>query len=114
MALILLAEDNEFLRNSSKLWLEVLGYVVRLARNGKEALALCQTETFDLVITDDEMPIMSGQALVHELRRIKPDLKIILRSAHAEPPDHGANAFVRKGDIEPTDLEKLIKSLLQA
>ena len=60
--------------------LERLGYEVVTETSSREALTLFirQPERFDLVITDMTMPGMTGKRLAEELRRIRPDIPIIL------------------------------------
>jgi len=57
---ILVAEDNKAIRDVVTWFLEFLGFEVALAGNGIEALAVFLESTFDLVLTDLEMPIMDG------------------------------------------------------
>ncbi|HXG67215.1 MAG TPA: PAS domain S-box protein [Blastocatellia bacterium] len=67
---ILVAEDEEALRHLAKNILSVLGYDVLLAKEGEEALRICQTNGrhIDLIVTDLVMPRMSGQELYERLR----------------------------------------------
>lgn len=77
---ILLVDDEAPLVELGREMLEVLGYEVVPRTSSLEALALfrAKPEAFDLVITDQTMPNMTGEALTHELRRIRPDIPIIL------------------------------------
>lgn len=52
--------------------------------SGQEALALSQTRSFDLVITDYMMPGLNGLQLAHLLKERQPDLKIILATGFIE------------------------------
>lgn len=75
---ILLAEDNDHLREAGQSILEELGYRVLLASNGREALAIFRaTPDIALVITDLIMPEMGGETLLHELKRLAPTRKIM-------------------------------------
>jgi CheY-like chemotaxis protein len=60
--------------------LEPLGYEVVTHTRSLEALAAFQAapDEFDLVIADQTMPVMTGELLVQELRRLRPDIPIIL------------------------------------
>ena len=66
--------------------LEPLGYTVTAIQSSKEALELFQKEPgkFDLVITDLFMPHMSGYELTQKLKRVKPDIPVILCTGYAE------------------------------
>jgi CheY-like chemotaxis protein len=75
---LLLVEDNENLREAGQSILELLGYRVLTAANGREALAVYGVEGgVDLVITDLVMPEMGGKELVRQLRRLDPNLKAL-------------------------------------
>ena len=88
---LLLVQDEARLREAGRSVLEMLGYRVETAANGREALALCQSPRWagsparriDLVITDLVMPEMGGEALLRELHRIRPDLPFIAVTGYA-------------------------------
>ncbi|HAY38637.1 MAG TPA: hybrid sensor histidine kinase/response regulator [Desulfobacteraceae bacterium] len=77
---ILLVDDEEDVLEMMHSMLERLGYQVISRLNGVKALEIFQkaSETFDLVITDQTMPKMTGMELIGELRLIRPDIPIIL------------------------------------
>jgi DNA-binding NtrC family response regulator len=84
--------------------LERYGYEVISCTRSKEALATFRAEPhrFDLVITDQTMPHMTGERLSQELRRVRPDIPIILCTGfshvmHAEKAKAmGIDAFLMK------------------
>jgi PAS domain S-box-containing protein len=78
--LILLVDDEEHVRKSTRLALEANNYQVVTGANGREALArlLENQDAIKLVITDLMMPVMSGLDLARALRGIKPGLKVIV------------------------------------
>ncbi len=57
---------------------------VQVASSGKEALALCEKETFDLVILDYLMPVMKGDTLAAAIKERLPHQPIIMITADAE------------------------------
>lgn len=65
---ILLAEDTPFFQKMEKDYLENAGYVVTVADNGKIALQHLQTEHFDIVVSDINMPEMNGLELIKRIR----------------------------------------------
>lgn len=65
---VLLAEDNAPLLRVTEFNLEAAGYRVSCASNGREAWDLVQREPFDLVVTDQQMPEMSGWDLCTRMR----------------------------------------------
>ena len=77
---ILFVDDEEVLTRLGQALLEHLGYEVVVRTSSVAALEVFQAEPyrFDLVITDQTMPVMTGAALVEELRHIRPDIPIIL------------------------------------
>jgi len=83
---ILLVEDEEGLRALNARGLASRGYTVLQAGNGVEAIEVLAGHggTVDLVISDVVMPEMDGPTLLKELRKTKPDLKIIFVSGYAE------------------------------
>ena len=64
---ILIADDEPHILYVLKLKLSNAGYEIVTAMDGEEALELCQTEHPDLVITDYEMPIMTGLEMARKL-----------------------------------------------
>lgn len=77
---ILLVEDEELLRAGVQEVLEIQGYKVITAPDGEQALAFLAAQTIDLIITDLVMPKMDGVDFVKQLRKIKPDLPVIVVS----------------------------------
>jgi PAS domain S-box-containing protein len=65
---ILIADDEDDIRNILKILFNKIGVEVTLAANGLEAFELLQKKTFDLLITDVKMPILDGPGLVRKLR----------------------------------------------
>jgi two-component system cell cycle sensor histidine kinase/response regulator CckA len=79
---VLLVEDEEMIMSVAKIMIEELGFTVIEASNGKEALELYQKHAADitLVLTDMGMPVMDGYALLGELKKLAPELPIIISS----------------------------------
>ncbi|MFH2059440.1 MAG: response regulator [Pseudomonadota bacterium] len=77
---ILVIDDEKILAELIKELLKGLGYQVMAAVSSIEALELFRTgpEKFDLVITDQAMPKMTGSSLAVELIKIRPDIPIVL------------------------------------
>ncbi len=93
---ILLVEDEELVRNLSKEILETCGYTVIAARNGFEALELCDDGNcnFDLLMTDVIMPQMGGRELAEKLTKRLPKIPVLFTSGYTD------DAVVRHGTIE--------------
>ncbi len=65
---ILVAEDNLALANVIRFNLERSGFQVAVAHSGREAYELAQNDQFDLVLTDHQMPELTGIELCQRLR----------------------------------------------
>ncbi|MEE4351298.1 MAG: response regulator [Desulfatiglans sp.] len=86
---VLVVEDEMLIRT---LLLEVLsdnGFEVSLARDGEESLEQLGTNSFDLVITDIQMPGVDGIKMLKEMKKADRKEKIIVMSA--DPSDMGLN-----------------------
>ena len=122
-ATILLVEDEELLRAGVQEVLEIQGYKVITAPDGEQALACLAAQTVDLIITDLVMPKMDGVDFVKQLRKIKPDLPVIVVSGSTrnimqrygidsiQVP--GANASLPK-PFKSVDLIEQVRQLLVA
>ena len=75
---ILVAEDNKSIRDVVSMLLDFMGFEVALAGNGVEALSLFLKNSFDLVLTDLEMPIMDGWSLSHCIKERSPNTPVVL------------------------------------
>ena len=99
---ILLAEDAEDLQLLLSLILRSAGAQVVLAHNGQEAVEKAQSETFDLVLMDVEMPIMGGREATQKLRAGGYKQPILGLTAHALTEEiektiaAGCNAHISK------------------
>lgn len=70
MAKILAVDDSESVRRMVELTLDDLGHDITLAGDGVEALQEAKTDSYDLVITDINMPNMGGFDLIKNLRAL--------------------------------------------
>jgi len=109
---ILLVDDEEDLVFGTERMLKQLGYSVVAKTDPRLALKLFRSEPhqFDLVITDQSMPRMSGIELARELTLIRPDIPIILCTGY-DPAASGAE----NGDGEPAECirELALKPLIR-
>ncbi|MEW6247406.1 MAG: response regulator [Nitrospirota bacterium] len=74
---ILVIDDDEQIREMLRATLEGASFTVTVARNGREGLALAQDRTFDLILTDMDMPELDGLETIQQLRRVEPQPKIV-------------------------------------
>ncbi len=98
-ARILLVDDEEGFRSSSREVLEQLGYQVAIAADGLEAydIFMRRPHFFDLVITDLAMPKMTGLELTRRLKEKNPALPVILCTGHNEGLGEGLHHGLSKG-----------------
>jgi CheY-like chemotaxis protein len=75
---ILVAEDNKAIKDMVSRFLEFIGFEVALAGNGLEALSLFLKTSFDLVLTDLDMPVMDGWGLTSSIKERSPDTPVVL------------------------------------
>ncbi|MEJ1224261.1 response regulator [Pseudomonas sp. CCNWLW56] len=112
---ILVAEDNPINRAIIKEQLQALGCSVVATANGEQALHQWLPGSFDLVLTDVNMPVMNGYELAQALRRNEPDLPIIGVTANALRDEGercaavGMNAWL----VKPLNLHMLRTQLLK-
>lgn len=83
---ILVVDDEPLLVKIYKKQLEICGYSVTGATDSRDALEKfsAQPEQFDLLITDQTMPSLSGVELAKEVQKIRPTLPIILCTGHSD------------------------------
>ena len=120
---LLLVEDSIIIRTQMQKLLKGAGYDVTVAENGAIALHKLQSQDFDLVLSDVEMPQMNGLEMTANIRQnSKYDrLPIVLITTLATSEDKrrgteaGANAYLTKGDFDQQllfdTLNRLIYSL---
>jgi two-component system, cell cycle sensor histidine kinase and response regulator CckA len=115
---ILLVEDEEAVRHLTRELLELLGYRVIEAANGREALSICEraAEPIHLVLTDVIMPMMTGTQLVARLKELRPDIGVMYMSGYTGDTllEQGVSdndiAFLQK----PFSTEALARKVKQA
>jgi len=79
---ILVVEDDQALAEALQDTLDTAGYNVLLAENGRLALAQLEESQVDLVVSDINMPQMSGDALLKRVKTLYPDIPVMLMTAY--------------------------------
>ncbi|NNG47599.1 MAG: response regulator [Deltaproteobacteria bacterium] len=116
---LLLAEDEDLVRDLVRTILTARGYKVLEARNGKESIEIGNTYEgqIHLLITDLVMPNMNGQELSGQLTGIRPGIKTLYMSGYRQDPDNGDEgpfpdaAFVQK-PFRPEELARKVRETL--
>jgi len=83
---VLVVDDEDAVRRTTEQVREALGYRVRTARDGREALVAFRREPngIDLVLTDVVMPVMGGVEAAREIRELSPSVPIFFQTGHGE------------------------------
>jgi PAS domain S-box-containing protein len=112
---ILVADDEASIVGVYKKSLEARGYTVTTAHDGQEVLDLFRAhpDAFDLVITDQTMPRLTGVELVKEVLAIRPEMPVILCSGYSSSLDAERirELGVRRYLHKPLDLKGLAKEV---
>ena len=115
---LLVVEDEPGIRELYATFLESLGYTLSLCADGREALDAFQKnpDGFQLVFTDLDMPNMNGEQLIQELRRMRPELPIVLATGMAAmlSPEEAADLGVRHYLIKPVKLNDILAAIESA
>ena len=84
---ILIVDDDSLIRETVLLLLEDIAATKQTAHDGVEALQWLNTESFNLVITDNNMPGMSGIELLERMRNMErfKNIPVLLQSGDATP-----------------------------
>ncbi|KAB1439071.1 PAS domain-containing hybrid sensor histidine kinase/response regulator [Pseudodesulfovibrio senegalensis] len=115
---VLVVEDDEVNRFTTKRYLEKSGYAVCVAHSGEEAVSLCSGERFDCILMDIQMPGMDGMAATRKIREAEKgkDTPVVALTAHAMQGDRerflaaGMDGYASK----PLELEELAAAVATA
>lgn len=83
---VLVIDDEEIVRRTAQATLERFGYEVVVAEDGRKGLDTFRrlADRVDLVLLDMTMPVMTGEETFRELRKVRPDVRVILSSGYNE------------------------------
>ncbi len=114
---ILVVDDEKMLRNVAAAMLKSGGYEVILAEDGVDAITKLEQnkDIIDCVLLDMKMPRMGGEEAFTEMRRIKPEVKVLLSSGYNEQT--ATNRFAGKGLAgfvqKPYTLKKILSKIAE-
>jgi CheY-like chemotaxis protein len=117
---VLVVDDEEALRNIAARLLEKSGFDVEVARDGKEGVEkyAAQPDRYCAVLLDLTMPQMDGEEAFREIRRIRPEARVLLMSgfSHQEAVDRfagkGLGGFIQK-PFGPQQLCQALRAVLE-
>jgi DNA-binding response OmpR family regulator len=107
---ILLVEDEETLAVGLEYNLAEEGYIVKWAKNGREAIVFFEKEKFDLIILDIMLPYLNGFEVADKIRKADPQIPVLMLTAKTESGDRvkglekGADDYMTK----PFHLQELL------
>jgi CheY-like chemotaxis protein len=118
---VLLVEDTEDNRQMMRRLLEMSGFRVVEALNGREAVAVAAEVKPKIILMDLSLPFVDGLAATRQIRKLPElrDVPIVAVSAHdtadfhSQALDAGCNAYVTK-PVHYPELEDLVNSLLNS
>jgi two-component system, cell cycle sensor histidine kinase and response regulator CckA len=110
---VLLVDDDPMVRDVLRRQLEVLGFTVAVASNGKEALDRFGDRLADLAVAvlDATMPVMGGKETLRELKRRRPSLPVILCSGHDEQSAQSGGVLADGYLNKPVPMDTLRETL---
>jgi DNA-binding NtrC family response regulator len=114
---VLVADDDPHMQLAIKTCLSRKGFDAVIVNNGLAASELAETENFDLIITDQQMPEMSGIELLAALQKRGSEVPVIMITAYGtitqavEAMQNGAADFITK-PFNAVDLERIIDRVL--
>jgi two-component system response regulator FlrC len=116
---ILIVDDDQAMRLALSESLQSCGYETEAAKNGTDAIHLFSKKKFDLVVSDMRMPGMTGMEVLKSVKKMSPDVPVILITAYGtvstavEAMKVGAAEFIMK-PFSLDDLEAVVKNVLNA
>jgi len=115
---VLVVDDEETVRETAIMMLEDMGFAAIGAENGVEALEIYRKRRhqIDAVLMDLTMPKMGGEDCFRELRRINPDVRVVLSSGYNEQDaiQHFTGKHLAGFIQKPVSPERLKKAMHEA
>ncbi len=114
---VLVADDDPQMQLAVKTCLSRKDFDVTVVNNGLSALELLERESFDLIISDQQMPQMSGSELLASLQKKGSDIPLIMITAYGtitqavEAMQNGAADFITK-PFTAQELERIVERVL--
>jgi two-component system response regulator PilR (NtrC family) len=115
---ILVADDEQSMREFLDIMLEKEGYKVSLASNGEEVVKLIDNDLFDLVLLDIRMPKLDGISALKKIKAIAPETVVIMITAYASADTaikamkEGAYDYITK-PFKVDEIKLIIKNALE-
>ena len=113
---LLLVDDEDRFRSTLSKRLAEKGVVAETAANGVEALKVVKSKPVDVIVLDIKMPEMDGIETLRHIKKMNPDIEIILLTGHAniESAVEGMRLGAYDYLMKPCDLEQLLEKITEA
>ncbi len=115
---ILLVDDEQIVRDALSEWLRHLGYEAKAVEDGQKALAEVELNEWDVALVDLKMPKMDGIEVLRRIRKIRPDLPVIIITGHGTVDSavvamkEGAVDYLMK-PFNPDEINITIRKLIE-
>lgn len=115
-AKVLIVDDEDRFRESLSRQLGLRGFTVLDTNSGEDAIKIVRHENPEVVILDKKMPYMDGIQTLKELKKIRPEVQIIMHTGHGEfesarvTGKHGVACYLEK----PCSLDEMITAIHSA
>ena len=119
---ILVVEDEEYIRDLYKRQLEIAGYAVDVAINGKQALDMIAKTPYEVILLDVMMPELTGIDVLKkiDLKKNNPTLKVVMLTNLGQDDiikqafELGAAGYLIKLSINPNNLVDEVKKFIKS
>ena len=113
---LLIAEDDDSVRDFLERALREAGYIVRSAADGLQALELLGRGRYDLLITDIVMPGLDGIALALKIAQDYPDTRVLMITGYAAERQraHNLDSLIHQVLAKPFSLEEILSAVTDA
>ncbi|HVM84646.1 MAG TPA: response regulator [Candidatus Binatia bacterium] len=114
MASILVAEDDQAVRDFVSRALAYYGHNVTTVPDGSAALAALSERRFDLMLTDIVMPGIDGVALAAQANKADPDMAVLMMTGFASEGQRANTAAVERVISKPFSLKEICSAVEEA
>ena len=112
---ILVVEDDEDIRRLNAEALSGFGFEVGEARDGAEAWDAIQLNSYDLIVTDNAMPRVTGLELLKKIRAARMDLPVVMATGNPPLAEFNRTPWLQPGAIlvKPYTVDELLNAVIE-
>ena len=104
---MLVVDDEAYVRETLHRWFVIRGFDVDMAQTGLEAVEKCNSNSYDVITMDLEMPVMTGAEAISIIREKNPSVPILVLTGYVQVLDDNALHSVEKVLVKPVSLRKI-------